>query len=166
MSVSTTLTVGTWDVGKAPYVGGPLGYFGGGAAVPGNASGGESLVAIDAVLPSMQGIVYVFRDVVVANSSSTTRIWDMRLKTSYFNLVGNIPYRSGTTVVGVNQSALALVTPDKPYVHRVLQNVSDATLCDVNGVNTDGETMSVYVFGEFWRESRLRKEGVGMNIVW
>lgn len=166
MSVAGTVLANTWDVGKAAQTGGPLGYFGGSVGVAGNVSGGETLVSIDLALPSLQGLWVELKWVIVTTNDTNVRTFTGAITSNFFNSLGFVGYETKSTVVGIATTSVELVHPNRTILVKPSQNVGDATIFRVEGANIDGETVTVHCMGQYWRDARLRKEGVGPLLSW
>ncbi len=153
-------------IGNPPETGAPHGYFGGGVEVLGAAGGGDNVIDVDLPIATLQGKLFMFRKLVVSTDAVTTRGVDLLLLNSYFSTVSSIEVQAATTVKGHNRTAVVLIGNGAPFLWRPENNLNDTTMFRIATPNTDGERTAVFVEGDFWDQSRLRKDHVGPLIRW
>ncbi len=166
MTVSAVLTPVMQYIGNPPETGAPHGYFGGGVESLGDASGGDSQIDVDLPRLTLQGKLFMFRKMVVSTDADTVRLVDLLLLNSYFSAVSSIEVNSGVTVEGHNRTSLVLIGDGAPFLWRPENNLNDTSMFRVAAPNTNGERLALFVEGDFWDESRLRKDHVGPLIRW
>lgn len=166
MAVTADLPLEVWWFGEPAEKGGPHGLFGGSVNIIGDVSGGTSQIDVTMDIPQLQGKLLLFRHVVASTSAVTARAYTLHLVQNYLTPATTMPIAAGPSVVGQTDTAIPLVLPGAALLVKPSQNVSNTTILFTEVVNTDSEQNRLFVSGEIWEESRLRKANHGPLIRW
>ncbi len=165
MAVSSNANLTFQYIGNPAEKGGPHGYFAGSGVIAGDVSGGISTINIVFGLPQIQGLLLLVRRLnFLVDSASVTPV-TLFLANSYWDTASRA-IQTGATIVGRDESEIALISSANPLLIRPEANINSGTLLSMLTANTDGETNSCFIQGDFWQESRLRQEEIGPLIRW
>ncbi len=165
MAVTGTLVPLVWLYGEPSEKGGPHGYFSGSVQVAGDASGGNTTIPVDFPLDWLQGKLLLWRFAITQNNNATPSAYNLQMMANYFNATsGSIA--AEPSVAGTTASVASLIKPGQAFLTRALRNVTDPTVFMLNADNINGTSVTLFVAGEFWEESRLRDLRMGPLIRW
>jgi hypothetical protein len=156
MAVSASTTVKLYPYGQSAEMGSPDGWFGAAIDKLGDATGGSNTLNVDMPVIIKTGRLYIIRRVMVAINASVARLFKVTFRDSDFT---REEYLAAALVAGHGYAAAQVL--NTPFVYKMARGEDNAAFVTVTLPNTDTETATLSVFGEFYEESRLRRLGIG-----
>lgn len=150
--------------GNPAESGGPHGYFGGFSALAGNVSGGTNTLRVLAA--ALQGKILLVRSLIVGTREVTARPFTVTAVNTYWAPADGIVIHAAPTTIGQSETTLIAVGRDNPFLWIPERTLPDDLMFTSVSANTDGETNTFFIAGDFWEEARLRKDRIGPLIRW
>lgn len=165
MSVLEVFTPEFRYYGNPAEKGGPSGIFSGRHESTGDVSGGNIVISADGSIPALQGLLLVIRNVIIGTDVATARKFLFTLLNTYWS-TSPIILSTGVTVAGLSDSAVQVIGSNNPVLWMPDRSIGDPSICQMSQTNVDGEKVHLFIQGELWFESALRKHNIGPLIRW